>query len=716
MSGDTRRARSGRPGAREAAQILALWGLAVAQPIYDLLARQPEFLVVRGFALGELLLFAGGLSLLAPLLLAGIPWLTGRFGAAPAWVLQDLLVVLLVGALALNGAKRLALPAAALVFGSLLAGFGVAWALRRWAAARSWATLLAAAAVLLPLVFFWRLPAAAWGGGEWIPAADVPAPEEPVPVVFVVFDQLSSVALLGADGEIDAASFPHFAALARQSTWFPLATTVHQYTVRAIPALLTGRRPQPGTQPTLGGHPENLFTLLAPHYEVIAQESLTALCPRRVCDPPKEPLAQRMRDLGADLRLVYLHVVLPESMTARLPPVDQTWRDFGGGAQPQNLDDIREQRQWVREDRAADFHRFLDRIRTPDGPTLYFYASFLPHLPNEYLPSGRLYTRDRVPVGVVRRGQWEDDEWAILQDQQRYLLQVGYVDHLLGLLIERLRQVGLYDSALLVVTSDHGISFQPRGHVRGLTPESYAETLGVPLFVKLPGQRRGGRDERAAETIDVLPTILDTLGIPRDLGGRSLLAVDGSGDRQRTFKRPGKPGRRRRFSNDDFRRALDVAVRHKVEHFGSEGFSTRFYQIGGYGHLVGRRLSSLRPWVATSVETRLTQPVDGHQDPIDAEEFVPAHITGTSQPVDAERPSHFAIAVNGTIRAVSRTFQVSPRYRDGEWSAVVDEAVFVPGVNRIEVFHVRSEGGELRLAPTGSSTLSMTSSDHARGP
>lgn len=702
-------------GAHEAAQILALWNLAVAQPIYDLLNRQPEFLVVRGLRFGELLLFVGWLSLAAPLMLALLSRVVRLFGAGPARALHGLLVTLLAGALVLNGVGRLALPAAALVVGSLLAGAGIAWALRRWAAARSWAALLAISALLLPLVFLWRLPTAAWDGGEGIAPLDVPAPENPVPVVFVVFDQLSSVALLAADGEIDAASFPNFAALAEQATWYPLATSVHQYTVRAIPALLTGRRPEAGMQPTLRDHPENLFTLLAPHFDIVAQESLTALCPRRLCERSDESLTSRMRGLWTDLRLVYLHAVLPESMSASLPPVDQTWKDFGD-AWPRNADDIREERQWVREERGAGFHRFLGRIRPADTPSLYFYASLLPHMPLEYLPSGRLYTRDTMPAGVSRGGRWGDDAWAVLQDQQRYLLQVGFVDRLLGRLVERLRRVGLYDSALLVVTADHGIGFHPGKHGRGLKPESYAETLGVPLFVKLPGQRRGRRDERTAETIDVLPTILDTLGIPRDLGGRSLLAVGGNGDRQRTVKRPGKPGRRRRFSNDDFRRALDVAVRRKVEHFGSEGFSIRFYQIGSYGHLVGKRLSSLRPWVTTSVETRLTQPVGGLQGPTDAEEFVPAHVTGTSQPVDAERPNHFAIAVNGTIRAVSRTFQVSPRYRDGEWSAVVDEAAFVPGVNRIEVFHVRSKGGELRLAPTASTTLSMTSPDRTRGP
>lgn len=49
---------SGRYGLAQAAQVVTVWSLAVAQPIYDLLTRNPEFLVVRGSSFGEVLLFA----------------------------------------------------------------------------------------------------------------------------------------------------------------------------------------------------------------------------------------------------------------------------------------------------------------------------------------------------------------------------------------------------------------------------------------------------------------------------------------------------------------------------------------------------------------------------------------------------------------------------------------------------------------------------------
>ena len=75
---------------------------------------------------------------------------------------------------------------------------------------------------------------------------------------------------------------------------------------------------------------------------------------------------------------------------------------------------------------------------------------------------------------------------------QRYLLQVGYTDAALGLVLRRLRETGLYDRALVIVTADHGVGFRPRRPATPLRRPTNLDEIGfVPLFVKLPGQRRG---------------------------------------------------------------------------------------------------------------------------------------------------------------------------------------------------------------------------------
>ena len=59
----------------------------------------------------------------------------------------------------------------------------------------------------------------------------------------VVFDEFPLTSLLDEHYQIDSVRYPHFAALAEQSTWFRNATTVSGDTVVAVPSLLTGQYP-----------------------------------------------------------------------------------------------------------------------------------------------------------------------------------------------------------------------------------------------------------------------------------------------------------------------------------------------------------------------------------------------------------------------------------------------------------------------------------------
>ena len=117
---------------------------------------------------------------------------------------------------------------------------------------------------------------------------------------------------------------------------------------------------------------------------------------------------------------------------------------------------------------------------------------------------------------------------------------MALADRLLGELLARLKSAGLFDSALVIVTSDHGASFRPGELMREVTDTNAADILAVPLIVKLPrstGSAPSVRiDDRPAETIDILPTVADVLGItmPWHVDGadscapRSLVGCSGS--------------------------------------------------------------------------------------------------------------------------------------------------------------------------------------------
>jgi len=107
--------------------------------------------------------------------------------------------------------------------------------------------------------------------------------------------------------------------------------------------------------------------------------------------------------------------------------------------------------------------------------------------------------------------------------------EISYTDAtLIKPLVNRLKELNIYDNTLLIITSDHGEEFQEHGgwlHGRTL----YNELLRVPLIIKFPNSEyKGARISPISRVIDILPTILDIAEIEyeKDLfDGKSLLAL-----------------------------------------------------------------------------------------------------------------------------------------------------------------------------------------------
>jgi arylsulfatase A-like enzyme len=93
---------------------------------------------------------------------------------------------------------------------------------------------------------------------------------------------------------------------------------------------------------------------------------------------------------------------------------------------------------------------------------------------------------------------------------------LGHVDAFIGRLMSRLEAGGLYDSTLLIVTSDHGSSMiRTEGKCCVHGAGHYDENLRVPLVVKLPGAAKAARSGAVVRHVDILPTVLAVTGQPR---------------------------------------------------------------------------------------------------------------------------------------------------------------------------------------------------------
>jgi arylsulfatase A-like enzyme len=111
-----------------------------------------------------------------------------------------------------------------------------------------------------------------------------------------------------------------------------------------------------------------------------------------------------------------------------------------------------------------------------------------------------------------------------LYANDRYDGEIAYADESLGVLLDRLRSLGVYDRTLVVFTSDHGEGLGEHGELTH-SYLVYDTTLHVPLIFRLPGGAGGGRVvAEPVRLVDLLPTILDLLElpVPDGLDGRSL--------------------------------------------------------------------------------------------------------------------------------------------------------------------------------------------------
>ena len=133
---------------------------------------------------------------------------------------------------------------------------------------------------------------------------------------------------------------------------------------------------------------------------------------------------------------------------------------------------------------------------------------------------------------------YADGNWAEMSESDtrlmlaRYLGAIAWLDHLVGILLDELDDLGIADDTLVIYTSDQGWYLGEHGWYDKRW--MYEESFRTPFIVRWPDRIDGGvTSDLLAQNIDLAPTLLDLAGIdpPERMHGESFAAHLRSGGR-----------------------------------------------------------------------------------------------------------------------------------------------------------------------------------------
>ncbi len=659
-----------------AGHLAALWALAFAQPLFDLLGKTPDFFVARDNSPGDVLLLGIGFMFLPPLVMLLVEWVASRIGAKPYLAVHLALFSVLAAFIFIQILDPI-LPGlwVMVVLISLALGALLGIASIQVKFVTSLFDILIVAPVVVVLMFFFLSDTNKVLFPESTEALEVSVGRE-APVVVLTFDELGTVNLLDAEGEIDGQRFPNFARMAETSTWYPNFSTNAYFTPMAMSGILTGNRPADGSLPTAADQPENVFSLLTDSYRLHVLEPITQICDEKFCPTPKaEQTAQRqrLRSLASDLRYVVGRLVLPERLADRLPDVGTNFEDFDGADAPKK--GIKD-RLFVKGKRGRNTpQEYVDFIREiPESDRAFTMMHIKqPHQPWKFGVLGEQYSAEPINQLSESTGQWLTDEPGIASAQQRMTVQSGFADTLLGEVLDRLEATGLWDRALVMVTSDHGISFEG-GEVpqRKVDLKSVGEVANPPLLIKYPGESGGEVDRRHVTTLDLVPTIAseleiegmyETEGVPLQgkVPQRDILLKDIKFNEYRA-------------TPAEMEAQREAAIERQVKRFGDGPL----YTLGPSPELIGKAPGAGGRAKGAGVELVRAGAWNNYRP---GQALVPMYVTGTLTGV--KPGEEIVAAVNGKVRGTTRSFRFKGAVRFG---TVIDPDSLKPGANQVEVY------------------------------
>lgn len=233
--------------------------------------------------------------------------------------------------------------------------------------------------------------------------------------------------------------------------------------------------------------------------------------------------------------------------------------------------------------------------------------SFDPHEPwvpppayvRRYLPRGH---RGPIPADARYGGSGYLDADGLAAMRAVYKATVTLVDHWIGRLLTRLRELGVADQTAVVLVSDHGFLLGEHKLTGKIATSLHAEMTHVPLIVRTPGRHGAGRtSDWFASTHDVAATLLSLAGVrkPAVMDGVDLSAIA-----------RGRPLPRREVAYGGFANSFYLRSREWVYLGRNDGTSRRLFHLTS-DPAATRDVAAEHPDVVARLHRKLLDLADG---------------------------------------------------------------------------------------------------------
>lgn len=316
-------------------------------------------------------------------------------------------------------------------------------------------------------------------------------------VIWIVMDALRSDSLSCYGYERNTS--PVLDALASEGVLAENHYTQGLWTTMSVPSYMTGR-----------------------YFPVLVHESIQGSEIEREVPQGEMLLPEVMKENGYHTAMLTSH--------AWFSPKSRLWQSFdeamyvgpsspAAGAYATFGELNRKAFRWLEENRDRNFFLYYHILDT-----------HFPHLPR---PPFDLWIKEGFTTDKLERGMpLAKSGVKFTEEEQDYLRGIYdasllYTDNQLGLLLWRLEALGLMENTVIVVSADHGDLLAEDGTSWGHPGVSYEKLLRTPFIMRGPGVPAGKRYSGLTENVDIVPTLIDLLGLKSgaETDGRSLLQL-----------------------------------------------------------------------------------------------------------------------------------------------------------------------------------------------